>query len=142
MRRFVINDPRTVRFVCEQTGSDDFHNYTSIGLERNGQIIAGCIYDNYSVTNVFMHYAAKPGVRWCTPDFLAMTFGYAFDALKVKRVSGFVPASNKAAVKLELHLGCKVEAVMKDAHPTGDVLIMRMRRDECRWLREPMKKAA
>lgn len=143
MKRFVINDSRTCRFVAEQTGSDDFYNYTSIGLERDGEIIAGVVYDNYSGSNVFLHFAGKDGARWCTHELLKMVFGYAFDGLGVKRVSGFVPVSNKTAVDFELHLGCKVEAVMKDAHPTGDMLIMRMTRAECRWVSaEPMRKAA
>jgi hypothetical protein len=135
MRKFVVNDPRTCRFVCEQTGSTDFHNYTSIGLERDGEIIAGVIYDNFSGSNVFLHFAGKPGTRWCTHDFLKMVFGYAFDGLKCRRIAGFVPASNKCAVNFELHLGCVIEAVLKDAHPTGDMLVMRMTREKCRYLK-------
>lgn len=131
---FVVNDPRTVRFVCEHTGSDDFHNYTSIGHERDGEIIAGVIYDNWNPANVFMHFAGSPGRNWCTRDFLKMVFGYAFNGLGCRRVSGFVPASNKKAVAFELSLGCTIEAVMKDAHPTGDMYVMRMTRDECRWV--------
>jgi RimJ/RimL family protein N-acetyltransferase len=134
MKQFVVNDPRTVKFICEQTGSTDFHNYTSIGLDRDGEIIAGVVYDNFSGANVFMHFAGKHGTRWCTRDFLKMVFGFAFDGMGCRRISGFVPASNKCAVNFELNLGCKVEATMKDAHPTGDMLIMKMDRQECRFL--------
>lgn len=81
-----------------------------------------------------MHIAAIAGSRWLTKSFLKAAFAYPFNQLKVNRVTGYVPAKNMAARRLDLHLGFKVEGVMRKALADDDVIVMGMLREECRFL--------
>lgn len=133
-RQIVVNDPRVAKFVARAVGSTDDRAHTSIGVEDAGDIVAGILYDNWNPSNVCMHVAAKPGVNWVSRALLKLVFGYAFDGLRVKRVTGVVPASNTAARRFDEHLGFKLEARLKDAAADGDMLLYVMFRKDCRYL--------
>lgn len=134
MSRFVINDKRTVEFVTKENGITDGQIHSSIGLERDGEIVAGIVYCDFSGSNIFLHVASKPGVNWISRGLLKLVFGWPFNGLGVKRITGLVPESNTRAVKLDEHLGFKREARLEDIFPEGALLIFGMRREECRFL--------
>lgn len=99
-------------------------------LER---ITAGVLYVESNGANVFMHVAGE-GKHWLTRKFLWICFDYPFNQLKLRRVTGVVPSSNLAARRFDEHLGFRLEAALKDAHPDGDLLVYSMTREQCRWL--------
>lgn len=135
MNHFVINDPRTAPFVAAQChGTNDFGEHTSIGVERDGHIIAGVIFNQYNTVSASIHVGAKCGSRWCSRSFLKFVFGYAFDGLKLRRLTGIVASGNVKARTFDEHLGFTLEARLKDADPTGDLLVYRMFREDCRFL--------
>lgn len=106
-----------------------------IGVERNGELVGGVLYDSYSTNNIFMHVAGTDGMQWASKSFVKAAFGYPFHQLKCKRVSGWVEASNIKARQLDEHLGFKPEAVLEGAaRDGGDVIIYRMWREECRFI--------
>jgi RimJ/RimL family protein N-acetyltransferase len=45
-----------------------------------------------------------------------------------------VPSGNKRALHFDKRMGFKEVARIKDAHPDGELIILSMRRDECRFL--------
>lgn len=107
----------------------------ALGLERDGRLIAGLVYEGYNGVNIWGHLAAEPGSRWMTREYLRYCFAYPFDELGVKRISGSVAASNLPAQRLDEHLGFKREAVLQGAAPDGgDVILYVMRREDCRYL--------
>ena len=135
--KIIIDDQRVFEFItahgvpicrsAEQQG---------IGLEKNDELVAGVLYDNYSVSNIWMHVAATPGKRWMTRDYLYASFAYPFKQLNCKRVTGWVEASNTDAKRFDEHLGFKQEAVLSSAaRDGGDVIIYRMFKEECRFIR-------
>ncbi len=106
-----------------------------LGLERDGQLIAGVIYEGFNKFNVWMHVAAEPGRRWLNREFLRYAFVYPFDELGCKRVSGYVNDSNADAKRFDEHLGFKPEARLTGAAPDGgDVVIYCMTRKDCRYV--------
>jgi len=106
-----------------------------IGLKREGELIAGVLYEGFNGQSVWMHVAAMPGKRWMTRDYLRACFQYPFLQLGVESVFGWVTADNEEAQRFDEHLGFTVDAVLKGAGPHGvDVLLYRMRRDQCRFL--------
>ncbi len=112
----------------------------TIGLTDDaGEIKAVAMYDNFNHANVHVHIAAVPGSHWMTRDFLWYIFYYPFEQLRCKRITGFVASTNTAAQRLDEHLGFKLEATLKDAHPLGDLLIYSMTKDECKWLTRKRK---
>lgn len=106
-----------------------------IGLRKHGALVAAAIYEGFNGQNMWVHLAGLPGKRWMTRDFLRAGFAYPFNVCGVKRLSGYVLASNTAACRLNEHLGYRVEARLAGAAPDGgDVLIYVMRKEDCRYV--------
>lgn len=70
-----------------------------------------------------------------TREYLWACFDYPFNQAKVHRITGLVGEGNHLARKFDEHLGFKLETRLKGAHPTGDLLVYVMRREQCKWLR-------
>ena len=100
-----------------------------------GMLIAGVWYEGYNGANMNIHVAALPGRRWMTREFLYATFAYPFVQCNVRRLTGLVPESNTDAQRFDEHIGFTLETRLKEATPDGDLLVYRMFKDECRWLR-------
>lgn len=106
-----------------------------IGLQKDGRLIAGVLFDDYNGSNVWMHVAAEPGRQWLNREFLFACFTYPFKQLNCKRVSGWVEASNTDARRFDEHLGFQQEAVLSSAaRDGGDVIIYRMFKEECKYV--------
>ena len=67
-------------------------------------------------------------------DILWAVFAYPFIQLQCKKVIGRVSENNSRALEFDLKLGFKEEARIRDVYPEGDLFILTMRRDDCRWL--------
>lgn len=107
--------------------------YAAIGRIKDGQIVAGVLYEDYNGANVFCHIAAEGS--WANKEFLWLIFDYPFNQLGVKRITTTVKPLNTVSQAFTAKLGFDVEAKLKDADPDGDLWIFRMFKDDCRWLR-------
>ena len=138
MRTAIISNPtRVFEFVTRHMPMQPVGGMKGLGLERDGELVAGVLYEGFNGRNVWMHVAAEPGRKWATPEFLRYCFHYPFNEMGVSRVSGYVSAGNAQAVKLDEHLGFKREAVLSGAAEDGsDVWIYVMRRADCRFLKD------
>jgi RimJ/RimL family protein N-acetyltransferase len=101
---------------------------------KDGEIVAGIVYDEFNGSNLFIHVAAKPNTRWLTRELLYWAFHYPFVQLGATRLTAWVTADNLASRQFVEHLGFKLEATLKDATPTGDVLLYVMFRKDCRYV--------
>lgn len=119
----------------------DFADY----LSKNN-LVAGVAYAEWNGVNVVCHIASDGTKRWLTREFLWTIFDYPFNQLGCKRITVCVGSGNAASRKFVVHLGFSEEATLFGAHPTGDILIYRMTRKECRWISavssKPLAKAA
>lgn len=126
---------RVHAFVREKTPINMVSGSTAIGLERDGELVAGVVYEGYNGHNVWMHVAAEPSKRWMTKDYLRACFLYPFNVMKCERVSGYVEAWNEVARRFDEHLGFRPEAVLQGAASDGgDVILYVMRREDCRYV--------
>jgi RimJ/RimL family protein N-acetyltransferase len=127
-------DERVGRWVCARTGGQWMPGEgMAIGLERDGDLVAGVMFDHYNGRSIAMHVAGA-GMRWCTRAFRAAVFGYPFLQLKVAKVLGLVDSTNLQARRFDEHLGFRLEARIADAAPSGDLLIYSMTAAQCRHL--------
>jgi hypothetical protein len=106
-----------------------FSHVTSLG-----NVLGGVIYDGYTGGCIFMHQAGFSR-RWLTGNMLWIVFDYPFNQLGVRKVAGTINANNKELLDFNRKLGFKEEARIKDAYPDGDMLVLTMSREECRWLK-------
>lgn len=105
-----------------------------IGWAEKGTLIAGVAYTDFNGVNLCMHVVAEPGRRWLRREYLWACFDYPFNQCKVRRVTGLVGQGNTEARKFDEHLGFTLETTLRDAHPTGDLLVYKMMRSECQWI--------
>ena len=107
---------------------------TAIGRIKDGQVVAGVIYEDFNGANVVCHIAGVG--RWMNRKFLSIMFDYPFNQLKAKRITVCVVETNKASLRFVEHLGFELEAILRQAHPDGDLRLYKMPREKCRWLKE------
>jgi hypothetical protein len=145
MKSLIINqDERLGPWICDRLGTEWLSGRGScIGLEEAGEIVAGVLFDSCNGASVMMHVAAIPGKRWMTRELLWICFDYPFNQLGVKKIIGLVASRDESVIAFDTHLGFVHEATLKDAHPSGDLLLLTMTRAQCRWLhmRSPYGKA-
>lgn len=133
----IISNPTRVWAFCKSQGLavPFVSGMKGIGLEKDGDLIAGVLYEGFNGVNCWMHVAALEGSRWLNREYLQTCFHYPFVQVGVKRVSGAVDASNVAARRFDEHLGFKQEAVLHGAAADGgDVILYVMRREDCRYV--------
>ena len=109
-----------------------------IGVEKDGEIIGGIIYNDWNGANVFIHQAAVKKGRWLSRTFLSVIFHYAFEQLKVKRITAAMSSANVAANRVVTGLGFQLEAVLAGAEPDGDMNVYRMMAQDCRWINKQL----
>jgi RimJ/RimL family protein N-acetyltransferase len=137
--KLIIAQPkeRIAEFVSKMTNGQHFpwENFSALALVDDMGIIAGVLYNYYTGTNICMHVAAVPGRKWLTRQFLFAAFDYPFNQLKVRRVTGLVPAKNEEAIRFDTHLGFELEGRMSHALADDDMLIFGLLRENCKWHR-------
>ena len=106
---------------------------TCIGQKIDGEVKAVIAYTNYQEKSCCMHVASIQN-GWISKDLLWAAFDYPFNKLKVKVILALVASTNEEALKLDRHLGFVDKAYIEDAHLDGDLVILAMRRENCRWL--------
>ncbi len=125
-----------VEWVAQKT--NEFGNFGTdigIGWEKNGELVAGTAYANWNGVNVECHIASDESKKWLTKEYLWTIFDYPFNQLKVNRVTLCIGEGNKDSLRFAQHLGFKIEAQLTGAHPTGSLIVLRMFREECRWIK-------
>ena len=129
-------DDRVVDFVTSHVSDLEFSaGVNTLGLEEDGELIAGVVFENYTGSSITIHVAAVEGKRWLNKDFLFRVFAYPFLQLECNRLTGLVRADNQTAQKFDEHLGFVKEGVMRKGATDGtDYIIYGMLKEECRWL--------
>jgi hypothetical protein len=128
-------DARVIDWVGQRVDEDNFGEASGIGLEEDGKLIAGVVYNMYTEASICMHVAAEPGKRWMNRDFLFRAFAYPFLQLNCNRVTGLVRVDNIEARRFDEHLGFVQEGVIRKGATDGtDMILYGMLKEECRWL--------
>ena len=130
-------DARVLDFMAEHLSDCDLPaDSVTLGVESNGELIAGVAFENYTKTNISIHVAALDGRHWLSRDFLFRVFAYPFLQLNCHRVTGLVRVDNIKAQRLDEHLGFVREGVLRRGATDGtDYIIYGMLKEECRWLK-------
>jgi RimJ/RimL family protein N-acetyltransferase len=131
----IVFDPKYGDMIARSAGTH-FNPISDVVIARlkDGELLGGVIYTGYTGASVAMHVAGFDP-KWINPDMLWICFDYAFNQLKVNKIFGQVPANNKRALEFDLKLGFIEVARIADVFPDGDLLVMAMSREQCRWLR-------
>ena len=132
----IVIGPGVVEYVERVNGrTDPYSGYpVGIGIEKNGVIVGGIVFHEFNGANFYIHVASDHPKRWVTREWLHCLFSYAFDQAGAKRITGIVPESNAVALKFDLDVGFEIEGRLVGAHPKGDMLVIKMTRETCKWI--------
>lgn len=130
----IVTGPAVVEWVAHRIREYGFGGAQGIGVSIDGEIVGGVVYSDFNGANICMHVASDGTKRWMQKRALWMWFDYPFNQCGVKRVSAFVGEKNTESRRLCERVGFKLEARLKGAHPTGDMLIYRMFKNDCKWI--------
>jgi RimJ/RimL family protein N-acetyltransferase len=123
MERVVYEeDVRVGAWLDAQMGYSNGAVKASIGYERDGELVAGVVFDNGTDNNVFAHIAstAEDGVPL---DLLRACYVYAFVQLGLQRVSLLVREDNLRCLHFIHKWGATLECRLARATKACDQLI-------------------
>lgn len=124
----IVADGRVMEFVSEQVKQPFFPPYTCLGIERNGKIVAGCVFNCYTRNDIQLTAAGK---GW-TKGFLRQVYAYIYDQLGCLRMT--VTTEQPEVVLLAERLGGKVEGLMRNFFGEGrDAFIMGILKEDWKY---------
>ena len=103
----------------------------TVGLERDGEIVAGVWYEDWNPQSVVTHIAIAGTI---TKRFLHVIFDYPYTQLGVQKIIAPVLEDNSESIRLVTKMGFKEEARLKNIHPLGDMLFFVMNKTDCKYL--------
>jgi hypothetical protein len=95
----------------------------------------GVVYDDYEVGGSIKMHVAIDDPKFVSRRAIQAVFEYPFHDLRVKKVLATVCSENVKALSMDMRLGFKLEAIIEDAYDRGDMYILSMTQEQCRWLR-------
>lgn len=104
-----------------------------ISRSSGEKLLGGVIFYDYTGRSIAVHVAGFAPI-WMNRDILWVTFDYAFRQLKCSSVLSAIRSSNSKALAFNLRLGFKEVAIIPEVYPDGDMVITRLRGEDCKWL--------
>jgi RimJ/RimL family protein N-acetyltransferase len=133
--RIVINDMGHGERIARLSGTIfNPRGHQVVSRMKDGELLGGVIFTDYTRASITVHMAGFVK-NWANRDLIWCVFHYAFEQLGVKKIFGQVPASNEEALQIDLKLGFSIETRVKDVFVDGDLIVVSMYRDQCRWLK-------
>jgi RimJ/RimL family protein N-acetyltransferase len=125
--RQIITDDRVHEFVCARLGSDIQKPYTCLGVEDDGEIIGGVVFDHFCEHDVELSVAGEP--RAWTKAFFARVRDYVFSECGYLRLT-FVTEQPSVA-ELAMRLGARIEGRKRNHFGKGrDAVLLGILKEE------------
>lgn len=126
-------DALVAPWVGQRVGVDDFGPCKTIGVARNGDLVAGAVFNNYRHPNIEVTFAAD-SPRWASRQNIACILRYPFVQLGCLRLTAFTKAKNERARTFLTGLGFEQEGYHPYGFPDDDAVSYGILRDKCRWI--------
>lgn len=124
----IVADERVARFVSEKLGYGLCPPFTAVGIERDGEIVAGAVFNHYEGADVHVTVAGK---GW-TKGFLRAVGTYVFDQLGCERMTAITGCEDVAM--FARRLGGRVEGRLRSHFGAGhDGIVLGVLREEYRY---------
>jgi hypothetical protein len=131
---YIANGLGVGEWVMSQMGGSYFaERSNAIGLVRDDKLACGVVYENWNGRSIVCHIVCEDRM---TPEWLAAIFDYPYNVCDVDKIIAPVSSTNAKALKLVRNMGFTEEARITDATPNGDLVLMTMAREQCRFLGE------
>lgn len=136
MRKFITDDKERVgKWVAGKLKkTSGWYQYQALGVEEDGELIAGVVFDNYLVNARCHMHCAGIGRRWLSRTFLNMCFDYAFRQMNCRVVINTVDSTNADSLRFTRHVGFKEVYRVPHGNGDSDLAIFTLHREDCRWI--------
>ena len=104
-----------------------------LGQVIDNELRAVVVYCNFQGKSCQIHICSV-GNHWMSKELVNAIFDYPFEKMGLKVILGVISGKNEKSLKLSRKLGFKDVAKIPDAHDDGDLVILTMRPEDCRWL--------
>ena len=113
----IVTDGRVAAFVAGKCGISAFYTpFTCLGVERNGQIVAGVVFNCFQFgRDISATVAGEPGAFGLM--FAREVGRYVFERLGCARIS--ITTEQPAVIALAGRLGAKIEGAKRDLFGDG-----------------------
>lgn len=130
----IVQGESVCKWVCESIHTEyRSGTSTAIGLQRNGEILAGVLYEDWNQASIVCHLAIS---GYVCAAFLRAICEYPFYGLKVRKIIAPVWSDNARMIQLAPKMGFMLEGRIVDAQPNGDILLFTMTAKQCKFLAE------
>ena len=113
----IVQGQEVVDWVAEKTGIKYPVGFTGIGYFSDGKLFAGACFERWTGKSITVHQRvdihAPRGFWFACVD-------YMFNHLNCTHCIGTVDSSNDKAIQINLKMGFKLEATIKDAGSKGN----------------------
>lgn len=109
----IITDDRVARFVGARVGSIIYPPFTCMGIERDGEVIAGAVFNCFTGPDIEVTVA---GHGW-TRGFFKAVGQYVFEQLGCVRLQ--ITTEQEAIARVSERMGGKREGVLRDKFGRG-----------------------
>jgi RimJ/RimL family protein N-acetyltransferase len=109
----IVTDERVARFVGERCGAVVAAPYTCMGIERDGKIIAGVLFNYYTVHDIAVTVAGERFSR----SFIQAVGKYVFEQVGCLRMS--IMTEQPKVIKIAKRLGAQTEGIKRNYFGKG-----------------------
>jgi hypothetical protein len=131
MGRNLVSGPNVGLWIAQKITGHYIPGSTAIGLEKDGMLVAGVMFENYNGRSMVAHMAVTGRM---TREYLGEIFRYAYQTANVQKLISPVSSTNEKCIRYITNLGFEKEAELKDASPDGDILLFTLEKPKCRFL--------
>lgn len=109
----IVVGERVARFVGERCGTIIYPPFTAMGIEKNGEITAGAVFNCYTGNDIAVTVAGGPFTR----GFIAAVGKYVFEQIGCLRMS--ITTEQPNVIEIAHRLGAKTEGVKRNHFGNG-----------------------
>lgn len=115
--------------------AEAFKPCKAIGVERDGKLVAGVVYNKYEPGLLIEMSVVSIDKAWATRHNLKALFAYPFTQLNLGRVQALCSAKDEGVQMFLKRLGFTHEGTHPCAyHGGGTALSFGMLKNQCKWL--------
>lgn len=111
----------------------DVHHDVVISRTIDGRLAGGVVYYDFTFKSIAMHIAGFH-THWINRDLAWMVFHYAFKQLGVTSIFCEIRSGYNDVIDLAHRFGFIYECTIPEVFPVDDLVILRMRAENCKWL--------
>lgn len=137
MRLVYGRDEEVAEWVGKQLMKDAeaFKPCVAVGIERDGQLIAGVVYNNYQPNLLIEMSIFSVDSKWASRHNLKALFHVPFTQYNLRRIQALCSAKDEGVQMFLKRLGFTHEGTHPCAyHDGGTALSFGMLKQHCKWL--------